>query len=127
MKDDYAKGQCRNWSRKSPRHTASYDLHEKLNGLSCSGVREYIVCRTLDRRNLIILTLSAGQQYRPITPDARGDSSQQDLSRACGRDAAALLADDVLAALKHCHAASKESALLNTPRLSEVIKAKANR
>ena len=50
--------------------SASYDLHDKLHVYRRSGVREYLVWRTLDGR--FDWFELAGGVYRPRTPDAAG-------------------------------------------------------
>ncbi len=50
--------------------SASYDLHDKMHVYQRSGVREYIVWRTVDRR--IDWFELADDAYRPLAPDPRG-------------------------------------------------------
>jgi Uma2 family endonuclease len=76
--------------------TASYDLHQKLSIYRRSGVREYVVWRTLDRE-LDYFILSDGR-YDPLPADENGIHRSETFP-GLWLDSKALLAGDLASAL----------------------------
>jgi Uma2 family endonuclease len=100
--------------------SASYDLHEKLRVYRRSGVREYIVWRTIDQQ-IDYFILREGE-YRPL-PVAADGSLHSEIFPGLWIDAPALLAGDLAKALALVQqgAASPEHAAF-----VESLKSKAN-
>jgi Uma2 family endonuclease len=76
--------------------SASYDLHEKLKVYQRSGVREYLVWRTLDQQ-FDLLSLNPGN-HQAIAPDAQGILRSQ-IFPGLWIDSEALFAGDLAKAL----------------------------
>lgn len=101
--------------------SASYDLHEKLRVYRRSGVREYLVWRTLEAQ--IDYFILRDGEYRPLPPAADG-SLHSEIFPGLWIDAPALLAGDLAKALALVQqgVASPEHAAF-----VEALRAKANR
>lgn len=95
--DDYAAG-APDLIAEIAATSASYDLHVKLRVYRRSGVREYIVWRTLDKQ-FDYFVLREGE-YRPLSPAADG-TFHSEIFPGLWLDTAALLAGDLAKALAH--------------------------
>ena len=100
--------------------SASYDLHEKLRVYRRSGVREYIVWRTLDQQIDYFILREGEYKALPIAADG---SLHSEIFPGLWIDSPALLAGDLAKALVTVQqgAASPEHAAF-----IEALKSKAN-
>jgi len=76
--------------------SVSYDLHDKLDAYRRSGVREYLVCRVLDRQ--IDWFVLRGEPYEPLAPSTNG-ILRSTVFPGLWLDTAALLRGDLNAVL----------------------------
>ncbi|HEX4053787.1 MAG TPA: Uma2 family endonuclease [Tepidisphaeraceae bacterium] len=115
--DDYAAG-APDLIAEIAATSASYDLHDKLRVYRRSGVREYIVWRTLDKQ-FDYFALREGE-YCPLSPAADG-TFHSEIFPGLWLDTAALLAGDLAKALSHVQqgvASSDHSAFVATLKAS---------